>query len=42
MLQFAVHGNPLCRSAIATQPACSYLAATVERLFQVLVHPDTG
>jgi divinyl protochlorophyllide a 8-vinyl-reductase len=42
VLQFSVHGNPLCRGAIATQPACSYLAATVEHLFRQLVHPATG
>lgn len=32
--------NPLCRGAVLTEPACDYYAATFERLFCVLVHPN--
>jgi divinyl protochlorophyllide a 8-vinyl-reductase len=33
--------NPLCRGARADAPACHYHAATFERLWRVLVSPDT-
>lgn len=32
---------PVCRGAHAASPACTYFAATFERLYSVLVHPDT-
>ncbi|MFG5410971.1 V4R domain-containing protein [Piscinibacter sakaiensis] len=35
-----IRGNPLCRGQLALAPACDYYAATFERLFRVLVHPD--
>jgi divinyl protochlorophyllide a 8-vinyl-reductase len=35
-----IRHNPLCRGLQAGAPACDYYAATFERLFQVLVHPD--
>ncbi len=31
---------PLARGIAADRPACGYFAATLERLFAVLVHPD--
>jgi divinyl protochlorophyllide a 8-vinyl-reductase len=35
-----LHDNPLCRGVVQDEPACAYYAATFERLFRVLVHPD--
>lgn len=35
----SIAGCPLCRGATATQPACTYFAATLERLFRALVSP---
>ena len=35
-----IQGNPLCKGMLATAPACNFYAATFERLFQVLVHPQ--
>ncbi len=32
---------PLCRGHHADRPSCSYFSATMERIFSVLVHPDT-
>jgi divinyl protochlorophyllide a 8-vinyl-reductase len=46
----ARHGNPavitisncpICRGADADRPICTYYAATFERLYAKLVHPDT-
>jgi divinyl protochlorophyllide a 8-vinyl-reductase len=37
-LRFSIRGNPLCRGAAGGAPACSYYAATFERLFRTLVH----
>jgi divinyl protochlorophyllide a 8-vinyl-reductase len=38
MLQ--LRANPLCRGLSSTLPVCEFYAATFERLFQVLVHPQ--
>jgi len=36
-----LRGNPMCRGLPRLEhPACDYYAATFERLFAVLVHPD--
>lgn len=35
-----IRGNPLCKGVLASAPACDFYAATFERLFQVLVHPQ--
>jgi divinyl protochlorophyllide a 8-vinyl-reductase len=35
-----IAGCPLARGLTAEQPACGYFAATLERLFAILVHPD--
>jgi divinyl protochlorophyllide a 8-vinyl-reductase len=32
--------NPMCRGALLAEPGCDFYAATFERLFRVLVHPD--
>jgi divinyl protochlorophyllide a 8-vinyl-reductase len=37
-----IRGNPMCRGAQASEPACHYYAATFERLFQALVHRQTA
>lgn len=37
-----IRDNPLCRGLASGVPACDYYAATFERLFQVLVHRDSG
>jgi divinyl protochlorophyllide a 8-vinyl-reductase len=39
--QVSITGNPLCRGVSDSQPCCDYYAATLERLFRVLVHPAT-
>lgn len=36
-----IRANPLCRGLHADAPACDYYAATFERLFVRLVHPDS-
>jgi divinyl protochlorophyllide a 8-vinyl-reductase len=36
-----IRGNPLCAGLHADVPACDFYAATFERLFAVLVHPDS-
>ncbi len=36
-----IRNNPLCRGLVSDEPACDFYAATFERLFRVLVHPDT-
>ncbi|MGE0311675.1 MAG: bacteriochlorophyll 4-vinyl reductase [Lautropia sp.] len=37
----SIRGNPLCRGQHGDHPVCDYYAATFERLFRVLVDPDT-
>jgi divinyl protochlorophyllide a 8-vinyl-reductase len=37
-----ITGNPMCRGAALSEPGCDFYAATFERLFRVLVHPDTS
>jgi len=37
----SIRHNPLCRGLQAETPACDFYAATFERLFQVLVHPES-
>ncbi len=36
-----IRGNPLCRGLATAAPACDFYAASFERLFAVLVHPDS-
>ena len=36
-----IHNNPLCRDVRTDVPVCDFYSATFERLFQVLVHPNT-
>lgn len=38
-VRIALAGCPLCRGLQAEAPACTYFAATFERLFAALVHP---
>jgi divinyl protochlorophyllide a 8-vinyl-reductase len=38
----AIRGNPLCQGFEAEAPACAFYAATFERLFRALVHPDAS
>jgi divinyl protochlorophyllide a 8-vinyl-reductase len=40
-LRFSIAGCPVCRGATQAVPACDYYAATFERLFVELVHPQT-
>lgn len=40
-LTLAIADNPLCRGVQSDQPLCDYYTATFERLFRVLVHPQT-
>lgn len=35
-----IRHNPLCQGTEADHPVCSFYAASFERLFRVLVHPD--
>lgn len=35
-----LRNNPLCRGLVSTAPSCDYYAATFERLFRTLVHPQ--
>jgi divinyl protochlorophyllide a 8-vinyl-reductase len=37
----SIHNNPLCRDVRTDVPVCDFYSATFERLFQVLVHPNT-
>jgi divinyl protochlorophyllide a 8-vinyl-reductase len=37
---FVIEGGPLARDRAARGPCCDYYAATFERLYSVLVHPD--
>jgi divinyl protochlorophyllide a 8-vinyl-reductase len=39
-LTVEIAGCPLCRGLTANEPSCAYFAATLERLFSALVHPD--
>lgn len=39
-VRLEIAGNPLCRGALSAEPVCDYYAATFERLFRALVHPD--
>jgi divinyl protochlorophyllide a 8-vinyl-reductase len=39
--QVSITDNPLCRGVSDSQPGCDYYAGTLERLFQMLVHPAT-
>jgi divinyl protochlorophyllide a 8-vinyl-reductase len=36
-----IRHNPLCRGLVSEAPACEFYSATFERLFQVLVHPQS-
>lgn len=36
-----IRNNPLCRDVRTDVPVCDFYSATFERLFQVLVHPNT-
>ncbi len=36
-----IRANPMCRGLVSEAPACDFYAATFERLFRVLVHPET-
>ena len=36
-----IRNNPLCREVHNELPVCDFYSATFERLFQVLVHPET-
>lgn len=36
-----IRNNPLCRDVHTDVPVCDFYSATFERLFQVLVHPNT-
>lgn len=40
-LRISLTGCATCVDATAEEPLCDYFAATFERLFQVLVHPNT-
>jgi divinyl protochlorophyllide a 8-vinyl-reductase len=35
-----ITGNPMCRGATLAEPGCDFYAATFERLFRELVHPQ--
>jgi divinyl protochlorophyllide a 8-vinyl-reductase len=35
-----LQGNPLCQGQSSLVPVCDFYAATFERLFQALVHPQ--
>jgi len=37
-----IHGNPMCAGQTSTVPICDFYAATFERLFRVLVDPQTS
>lgn len=39
--QIKITHSPLCRGTQADEPLCDFYAGTFERLFRVLVHPDT-
>jgi len=36
----SISHNPMCRGARLDEPGCDFYAATFERLFRELVHPD--
>ncbi len=37
-----IRGNPMCVGQSSTVPVCDFYAATFERLFRVLVHPQAS
>jgi len=39
-VRLSITGNPMCRGMRSDEPVCDFYAATFERLFQVLVHPQ--
>jgi divinyl protochlorophyllide a 8-vinyl-reductase len=39
-LRIWISGCPVCRGSAASQPLCDYYAATFERLYRALVHPE--
>jgi divinyl protochlorophyllide a 8-vinyl-reductase len=39
-VRLTIAGNPLCRGEHAAEPVCAYYAASFERLFRALVHPQ--
>ncbi len=39
-VELTIRGNPLCAGVTDAEPACTYYAATFERLFRVLVHAE--
>jgi divinyl protochlorophyllide a 8-vinyl-reductase len=39
--QIEITHSPLCRGTMADEPLCDFYAGTFERLFRVLVHPET-
>jgi divinyl protochlorophyllide a 8-vinyl-reductase len=40
LTRFEIADSPLCRGQRAERPLCGYYAATFQRLFRVLVHPN--
>lgn len=38
----SIKHNPMCRGASLAEPGCDFYAATFERLFRTLVHPDVS
>jgi divinyl protochlorophyllide a 8-vinyl-reductase len=39
-VRLSIRNNPLCKGVSTEAPACDFYAATFERLFRVLVHPQ--
>jgi len=39
-VRLSIRGNPLCRGISSSVPLCDYYAATFERMFRELVHPN--
>ena len=39
--RLTIANGPICREAHSAMPYCDFYAGTFERLFKVLVHPDT-
>ncbi len=39
-VRLTIRDNPMCRGLQSDVPACDFYAATFERLFRALVHPD--
>jgi divinyl protochlorophyllide a 8-vinyl-reductase len=40
-VRLTIRGNPMCRGLASDVPACDFYAATFERLFRELVHPQS-